>query len=58
MFFFFSDWLQADGAVLHLFSGNQLLLDPGGRPVPPQPYLHGLSIGLQIPLGLYTNRMG
>lgn len=53
-----SDWLQGDSAALHLFSGHQLLLDSGRRPLPPQPHLHGLPIRLQVPLGLHTNRMG
>lgn len=52
------DWLQGDSAALHLFSGHQLLLDPGRRPVPPQSYLYGLPIRLQIPLGLHPHRMG
>ncbi len=53
-----SDWMQGDSAALHLFSGHQLLLDPGRRPLPPQPHIHGLPIRLQIPLGIHTHWMG
>lgn len=53
-----SGGLQSDSVALHLFSRHQLLLDPGGGPLPPQSHLHGLPIRQQIPLGFYIHWMG
>lgn len=55
---FLPGWMQDHRVALHLLPGNQLLLDPGRGAVPPQPHLHGLLLGHQIPVGLYPDWMG
>ncbi len=58
MFFVFSGWLQDHSPILHLFPGNQLLLDPSGGPLPSQSHFHGVLLRLQISLGFHPHRVG
>lgn len=51
-------WLQGGGDALPLLLGHQPLLDPGGRPLPAQPDLHGLPLQQELPVGPHHHWLG
>lgn len=52
------DRLQGGGDLVPVLSGNQLLLDPRGGSVPPQPHLHDLLLGQKVSMGIHSDWMG
>lgn len=54
----FIDWLQGGGDLVHVLSGNKLLLDPCWGTVPPQPHLYDLFLGQKVSMGIYSDWMG
>lgn len=53
-----TDWLQSGCDLVHVLSGNQLLLDPCGGTLPPQPHLYDLLLGQKVSVGIYPDWMG
>lgn len=52
------DWLQGGCDLVHVLPGDQLLLDPCGGSVPPQPHLYDLLLGQKVSVGIYSDWMG
>lgn len=52
------DWLQGGCDLVYVLSGKQLLLDPCGGSVPPQPHLYDLLLRQKVSMGIYYDWMG